>query len=113
MNRVYAILGLAFIILSPLWYGWVIYNDLTHPEAWDQDLLHDPRFYLPVLAVGAVIVGVTMRWVYRTNCKTAQRMAELGRIKAMQTMGRGEESGRLMSGYIIKWNLAGDQKPKQ
>jgi hypothetical protein len=104
-NRVCALGGLAFILLSPLWYGWVIYQDLTHPEMWDQDPLHDPRIYLPMLAVGAVFVALTLRWCYRTNCRTAEQMAELKQIEAMQMMGRTEESGRLMYEHIMKWEL--------
>jgi hypothetical protein len=112
-NRLCALGGLAFILLSPLWYGWWIYHDLTHPELWDGGFSHDPRVYLPLFVVVTVLVVLGMRWVYRMNCETAQRMAELEHIKAMQMMGRREESGRLMYEYIIKWNLAGDQKPKR
>lgn len=113
MQRVWAMGGLLFFIVAPLWYGWWIYNDLTHPELWDGGFVHDPRVYLPVTVLTTVIVVLTLRWCYRVNCETAQRMGELEQIKAMQMMGRREESSRLMYEYIIKWNLAGDEKPKR
>ena len=105
MNRFFALVALVFIIFSPLWYGWWIYNDLTHPELWDGGFVHDPRVYLPLDVVVGVGVMLTLRWCYRTNCETAERMAELEKIKAMQMMGRSEESGRLMYEYIMKWEL--------
>ena len=111
-NRFFALLALAFLVLSPLWYGWWIYQDLTHPELWDGGFVHDPRVYLLATVLATVIVVLTLRWCYRTNCETAQRMAELKQIKVMQMMGRKEESGRLMYEYIVKWDLTGEKKRK-
>lgn len=53
MDRFWKSLALLFVIGAPLWYGPMIYNDLTCPELWS-DWRHDPRWYGPLLILAVV-----------------------------------------------------------
>jgi hypothetical protein len=61
------LLTILFALSIPLWYVPVILADLAHPERWDEDWMHDPRIYLPMLAV-VVVLGLVMAiHIYRTE----------------------------------------------
>lgn len=59
MIRFWRLLTILFFASIPLWYVPAILRDLAHPERWDHDWLHDPRIYLPMLAV-VVVLGLVM-----------------------------------------------------
>ena len=64
MNRIWIILAVLFVMVSPFWYMPVIIDDLRHPDIWNEDRTHDPRIYLPVLGC-LVLFGVAWagrRW---------------------------------------------------
>ncbi len=49
---------IAFWVFAPLWFGPIIYNDLIHPELWN-DWMHNPRWYMPLLLLSmAVIIAI-------------------------------------------------------
>lgn len=49
MKRIYEFATILFLTVGTGWYGWLVIDDLMHPERWD-DPLHDPRIYLPLMA---------------------------------------------------------------
>ena len=51
-----SLMGILICIVAPLWYGYVLCDDLAHPEIWDSDWMHDPRAYLPYTATLLVLV---------------------------------------------------------
>jgi hypothetical protein len=60
MNHFWRLLTLLFLVSIPTYYvPLVIMQDLSHPELWEQDWMHDPRIYLPMLA-GVVVMGLLM-----------------------------------------------------
>lgn len=77
MNKVYRCVTALFFSVGLPWYGWVIYQDLCHPEIWDQDVLHDPRISLPLLAILLPLCVVVYRRelsrLYRSELEFAGR----------------------------------------
>lgn len=69
MDRFWKCLALLFVIGAPLWYGPIIYHDMTCPELWS-DWKHDPRWYMPLLllsiaatvAIFAAAIREERRW---------------------------------------------------
>ena len=49
MHRIYYWLAIAFFILVPSRFCYVLYRDLNHPETW-WDWQRNPYVYLPMLA---------------------------------------------------------------
>jgi uncharacterized membrane protein YidH (DUF202 family) len=75
---------IAFCIFAVVWYGPIIYNDVTHPELWS-DLRHDPRWYgtglILVAVAGVALVVSAWRWQRRWNrMSREQRRKEAERI---------------------------------
>jgi len=65
--------GLFFVVGTP-WYIYLIYLDFCHPEIWDQDFSHDPRIYLPMMAVGFPLCAL-LYW--SELCKSRQMEKEM------------------------------------
>ncbi|HYT88175.1 MAG TPA: hypothetical protein VEL76_05610 [Gemmataceae bacterium] len=40
-----------FLVAFFAYAGCVLWYDLSHPEIWDRNPLHDPRIYLPIEAI--------------------------------------------------------------
>jgi hypothetical protein len=70
MNRFFYWLAIVFFVVSPFWYGAVIYHDCTHPETWG-DWQHDPRIYLPML--GAVVILALLLGVHISVTEVRER----------------------------------------
>jgi TRAP-type C4-dicarboxylate transport system permease small subunit len=95
MKGSFAWVAVAFFIIAPLWYGYVVYRDLTHPETWDADWTRDPRGYL----LCAVPVGAFMLFAWRYIRRTAKRVREQERYleqlrECNRRMERGNEQAR-------------------
>jgi hypothetical protein len=73
MDRFWKCLAILFVIGAALWFGPIIYNDVTSPELWS-DWRHDPRWYGPLLllsvAITVAIFVVALREESRTNRKS-------------------------------------------
>jgi hypothetical protein len=68
MIHVWRLITILFFVSIPVWYVPVILSDLAHPERWDGDWMHDPRVYLPMLAIVAVLgllLALHMYWSER------------------------------------------------
>ena len=72
MKTFWTILAILFFLTAPFWYGYVIYSDLAHPEIWNEDWTHDPRIYLPVMAVVFPLIA----WVWRREYLKAKQRRE-------------------------------------
>ena len=62
MKTFYGLVTVLFFVVGTPWYAYVIVDDFRHPELWDHDVMHDPRVYLPVLAVVLPLTGLMMWW---------------------------------------------------
>lgn len=82
MKRFRLLMVLLFVIVGVLWYGSVIYGDLTSPERWG-DWRHDPRWYGPllllVIVVQIAIIVNALRWQRRWDRMTREERAEEAR----------------------------------
>jgi len=67
MIRVWRLLTMLFVVSIPVWYVPVIVSDLASPELWDNDRMHDPRLYLPMLAAVAVVGLLLALHIYWTE----------------------------------------------
>jgi hypothetical protein len=79
MNRFWKWLVFLFLLAVPCWYGPVIYNDVTHPELWN-DWMHNPRWYGPALLLVALaqvaVVLSAIRWKHRWERMTPEQRYE-------------------------------------
>jgi hypothetical protein len=57
MNRFSYWLATVFFVVAPFWYGPIIYHDCTHAETW-ANWQHDPRIFLPMLALVVILAGL-------------------------------------------------------
>ncbi len=73
MKTLYTLVAVAFFLCAPVWFGYVAYRDLTHPENWGQDWTNDPRVYLPLAAVAVPLVV----WAWRRECLNAKRRTDV------------------------------------
>jgi hypothetical protein len=58
MKRLYYWLAVAFFVVVPPRFCYVLYRDLNHPETW-WDWQRNPYVYLPMLAV-VILVGIVL-----------------------------------------------------
>lgn len=73
MKNIQASILLLFLTVGPVWYGWVIHDDLTHPEIWDRDGLHDPRVYMPLFPAVTILSLAGVWWASKTETELAWR----------------------------------------
>lgn len=70
---------LVFWIFAVLWFGPIIYHDLTCPEFWS-DWRHDPRWYGPLLLLSiAATVAVFVAAFWEERRLPAERAAKAQR----------------------------------
>ena len=73
MKNIQASILLLFLTVGPVWYGWVIHDDLSHPELWDRDGLHDPRVYMPLFPAVTILSLALVWWASKTETELAWR----------------------------------------
>lgn len=70
---------LVFWVFAVLWFGPVIYHDLTSLELWS-DWRHDPRWYGPLLLLSmAAIAAIIMAALREERRLSAERAAKVQR----------------------------------
>ncbi len=111
MKTLYTCFGLLVLVVGPFWYGWIIYDDLMHPELWDQQPLHDPRNYAPYFpAVTSFVLGV-MWWAFRTESEIIWRSKFFGRfleyVKWKECQGQWNDASKALEVYrdLRQWEL--------
>jgi hypothetical protein len=62
MKTFYTLVTFVFFVVGTPWYAYVMFDDFCHPEIWDHDAMHDPRFYLPIVAVVLPLCVLAMWW---------------------------------------------------
>jgi hypothetical protein len=89
MSRFWKLLAVMFVVGAPLWFGPIIYHDLTHPELWVYRR-NDPRLYGPIL-----LVILTIQILICLNAFWQQR-----RWDNMTPEERAEEAERNLRRYL-------------
>jgi hypothetical protein len=97
MSSFFTRMVLLFFLVAAVWDCRIIWYDLHHPEIWDQDWTHDPRWYMPVLAAiaafGVWFIIHVWRWKRRLDRLTPDEQAD----EAMWRLSKGRY-GRLHNG---------------
>jgi hypothetical protein len=63
MNWLWRVGGVVGLIYCFSGFVYNLFRDLQHPETWDQNWLHDPRAYLPLVAIVFGVCGYLFyRW---------------------------------------------------
>ncbi len=108
MNRICEFAAFVFLFVGTPWYLWLIAYDLMHPETWD-DPLHDPRLYLPVIALVIAFLG-WLAWsehksekeIARKKAQTAKVKEFADRVQRLRAEGKWQEANEMVLLYQ-KW----------
>ncbi len=67
MKIFYSLICVGFFIYVPFALTYRLHEDFSHTEKWGKDINTDPRVYLPVLGLTAVLIVVGVRRVIRES----------------------------------------------
>jgi hypothetical protein len=88
MVRFWKCLALLFVIGAPLWFGPIIYNDVTNPELWS-DWRHDPRWYGPLLLLSIAATVAIFVAAIREQRRWDRMSAEERYAEAVRRLSKG------------------------
>lgn len=106
MKRIYEFTTIVFLVVGTPWYGWLVYDDLMHPERWDADRLHDPRIYLPLMPCVIVFIAWSV-WsedrMHKTLVRMRARNAKLNEfvetVRRQRAEGKWDEANETVRRY--------------
>lgn len=104
MQKFYTLVGIGMFIFLPIALTYRVYEDFSHPETWDEDWQTDPRVYLPMSGVAAVVIGIVVVLACRKQYRRRVRWQEINRefqrdVADKQREGKWEEAAEAMRHY--------------
>lgn len=106
MKRIYEFVAITFWVVGTPWYGWLVIDDLLHPERWDADPLHDPRIYLPFMLLTILFMAWcvwdevrTEKQFDRERARNAKEKWFFDTVKRLRAEGRWDEANEVVRRY--------------
>jgi type VI protein secretion system component VasK len=71
-----------FILMFLAWGAYLLWWDCQHPEVWDSQPLHDPRWYWPALALLGVVILALFADLIRRQLRSDRRNRRIDNLIA-------------------------------
>jgi hypothetical protein len=104
MQKFYTLVSIGFLIFLPIAFTYRVYEDFSHPETWDEDWQTDPRVYLPISGLVAVVIGIVVVLACRKQYREKVRWQEIHSafqrdVADKQREGKWEEAAEALRHY--------------
>ena len=95
MKRVYEFVAITFWVVGTPWYGLLVFDDLMHPDRWDDGPLHDPRIYLPLMLCVGLFVAWSVWSQHRRQIEIDRMIVRTAKLKEfVETVDRQRAEGK-------------------